>query len=175
MKSMSRSLMAASLLAVLAVFVFHLDHRWLPGGFLGVDIFFVISGFLITSILLNEMSTGQFSWAEFYRRRIKRILPAYLFMLTGVTLVAFLVMLPYDLKKYAVSAFSSLFFVSNLNYALRQGDYFSTDAEQWPLLHTWSLAVEEQFYLIWPVILFGLFALLPDAAKRRRLLLPVLQ
>ncbi|HTO19358.1 MAG TPA: acyltransferase family protein [Pseudomonas sp.] len=161
-------------LAVLAVFVFHLDHRWLPGGFLGVDIFFVISGFLITSILLKEMAAGRFSWAEFYRRRIKRILPAYLFMLTGVTLVAFLVMLPYDFKKYAVSAFSSLFFLSNLNYALRQGDYFSTDAEQWPLLHTWSLAVEEQFYLFWPVILFGLFALLPAPARRRRLLLPVL-
>ena len=118
--------------AVLSVFAFHLDHRWLPGGFLGVDIFFVISGFLITSILLKEMSSGRFSWPEFYRRRIKRILPAYLFMLAGVTAVAFIVMLPYDLKKFAVSAFSSLFFVSNINYALRQADYFSTDAEQWP-------------------------------------------
>ncbi|HLV18480.1 MAG TPA: acyltransferase family protein [Pseudomonas sp.] len=160
--------------AVLSVFAFHLDHRWLPGGFLGVDIFFVISGFLITSILLKEMAQGRFSWREFYRRRIKRILPAYLFMLAGTTAAAFVVMLPYDFKKFAVSAFSSLFFLSNINYALRQGDYFSTDAEQWPLLHTWSLAVEEQFYLFWPVVLFALFALLPDAAQRRRLLLPVL-
>ncbi|MGP3792074.1 acyltransferase family protein [Pseudomonas sp. B392_1p] len=144
-------------IAVLSVFIFHINNQWLPGGFLGVDVFFVISGFLITSILLKDFSAGRFTYAEFYRRRVNRILPAYLCVLGCVTVAAFILMLPYDFKKFGVSALSSLFFVSNLNYALRQGDYFSNDAEQWPLLHTWSLAVEEQFYVLWPILLFVFF------------------
>ena len=142
-------------IAILPVIIFHLNNNWLPGGFLGVDVFFVISGFLISSIIVREFKNSTFSYSNFYERRIKRIIPAYLFMLVIVTGLCAIIMLPYDFKKFGFSIFSSLFFVSNINYGLRTGDYFSNDAEQWPLLHTWSLSVEEQFYIFWPVCVMG--------------------
>lgn len=146
-------------LAILPVLIFHLNERWLSGGFLGVDIFFTISGFLITTILLREYESKTFSYYDFYKRRIKRILPAYFFLLAGVTVAAAIIMLPYDFYKYSISAVSSIFFISNLGFALRTDDYFSNDASQWPLLHTWSLSVEEQFYIFWPIILGFIFAI----------------
>lgn len=156
-------------LAILPVLIFHLNERWLSGGFLGVDIFFTISGFLITTILLREYESKTFSYYDFYKRRIKRILPAYFFLLTGVSVAAAIIMLPYDFYKFSISAISSIFFVSNLGFALRTGDYFSNDASQWPLLHTWSLSVEEQFYIFWPIILGFIFSIkLPlDKIKAR--------
>lgn len=142
-------------IAILPVIIFHINNNWLTGGFLGVDVFFVISGFLISSIIVREFKDSSFSYSNFYERRIKRIIPAYLFMLVIVTGLCAIIMLPYDFKKFGFSIFSSLFFVSNINYGLRTGDYFSNDAEQWPLLHTWSLSVEEQFYIFWPVCVMG--------------------
>lgn len=141
--------------AILPVILFHINNYWLPGGFLGVDVFFVISGFLISSIIVREFKNSTFSYSDFYERRIKRIIPAYLFMLITITILCMVIMLPYDFKKFGFSIFSSLFFVSNINYGLRSGDYFSNDAEQWPLLHTWSLSVEEQFYIFWPLCIMG--------------------
>ncbi|MGB0938845.1 MAG: acyltransferase family protein [Colwellia sp.] len=141
-------------LAVLSVLVFHLDASYLSGGFLGVDVFFVISGYLITSIIYKQKMQSSFSYSEFYIRRIKRILPP-LFLVLFVTLAAgYVLMLPYDFFKMGISAGSILVFASNMQFALRAGDYFSSSSTEWPLLHTWSLAVEEQYYFIFPLILF---------------------
>ncbi len=145
--------------SVLAVFVFHLNKNWMPGGFLGVDIFFTISGYLITTILYRERLSSTFSYGNFYRRRINRILPAYFLVLSVTMVAAYLLVLPYDFYKFGISVISSIFFISNFNYAARSGDYFSNNAEQWPLLHTWSLSVEEQFYIFWPLVLVLLFYL----------------
>lgn len=139
--------------AVLSVISFHLAHRFLPGGFLGVDIFFVISGYLITSILWHEVVDGRFSIVRFYDRRVRRILPALLAVLLVTTAVALLVLLPADLLGYARSLVATLLFVPNV-YFWRDTDYFARLAEQKPLLHTWSLGVEEQFYILFPLGLF---------------------
>ncbi|CAH9056420.1 hypothetical protein PSECIP111951_01457 [Pseudoalteromonas holothuriae] len=147
-------------LAVLSVITFHFDMSYLTGGFLGVDIFFVISGYLITSIIYKEKLNDKFSYREFYSRRAKRILPPLFFMLTLVLAVGWYLMLPYDFYKLGVSAISVLMFASNMQYALRSGDYFSADSSEWPLLHTWSLAVEEQYYFIFPITLFLLLKFL---------------
>ena len=154
-------------LAVLSVVVYHCAHELLPGGFTGVDIFFVISGFLITSIIAPALARGEFSLAEFYVRRSKRILPA-LFTVLAATLIAGLVMLtPSGLAQLGTSTMAAAAFVSNVAFWLDTG-YFDAAAEMKPLLHTWSLGVEEQFYLLWPV------ALLVLAKLRVALRIPVL-
>ncbi|MGD8173143.1 acyltransferase family protein [Vibrio sp. TRT 21S02] len=141
-------------ISVLAVILFHIDASYVPGGFLGVDFFFVISGFLITSIIYKQKKQNQFSYANFYVRRAKRILPA-LFTVLILTLIAgHFILLPYEHYKLGISVISILAFSSNMQYALRTGDYFSGDSGEWPLLHTWSLAVEEQYYFLFPIILF---------------------
>lgn len=139
--------------AVLLVVVFHSGLDLIPGGFIGVDIFFVISGYLISSIVLNEINSGTFTFLGFYGRRIKRLLPAYLVVLTVVSVVCFFTMIPEDLEIYTGSLMASLFGVSNIFFSFFSGGYFSPRTEYFPLLHTWSLAVEEQFYLLWPPLL----------------------
>lgn len=124
----------------------------MPGGFLGVDIFFVISGYLIASIILSEMSTGSFSFANFYTRRARRILPILLVVLLCCSAVAWAMMLPKALLEYAWSQLSSVFFASNIWFWM-QDSYTAEASELRPLLHTWSLSVEEQFYLFFPVFL----------------------
>lgn len=139
-------------LAVLAVILFHADIPFFSGGFVGVDIFFVISGFLITSILLREHGEGRFKLRSFYERRIRRIFPALFVVLAATTLVAWNVLLPIDMVEYAKSLLSTVFFSSNI-YFSRDIGYFATAAEYKPLLHSWTLALEEQYYLFFPLFL----------------------
>lgn len=141
-------------IAVVSVIIFHLNNDFLPGGFLGVDIFFVISGFLITKIIYTDMNNKSFKYSEFYIKRIKRILPALFFTLTLTGLASYIILLPYDFYKLSISLISIIFFSSNIQYSLRTGTYFSGDSSEWPLLHTWSLATEEQYYFLIPIILF---------------------
>ena len=140
--------------AVLSVIAFHLHKPLLPGEFLGVDIFFVISGYLISLRVLRELDAGHFSMAEFYRRRAKRIAPAMLVVI-AVTLVASQVLLlPEDAQSTEESAVWSLAPLANVYFWLyRDTGYFAPDSRDLPLLHLWSLGVEEQFYLLWPILL----------------------
>ena len=138
--------------AVLAVILHHAGFDMFSGGFVGVDVFFVISGYLISSIILFEIRQGDFSLANFYERRVRRIFPAlFLVMLTCIPF-ALLWLLPSDLKEFGQSQVAVSLFVSNVFFWLQAG-YFDTAAELKPLLHTWSLAVEEQFYVFYPVCL----------------------
>jgi len=144
--------------AVLSVILYHIDERLLPGGFIGVDIFFVISGFLITLHILQELRDGRFSLLEFYRRRVKRIAPA-MFVVVGATLVvAQFILMPEQATGVASSAVWSLASLANV-YFWRHLDtsYFAQSSSELPLLHLWSLGVEEQFYLLWPPLLMVFF------------------
>ncbi|UXN05971.1 acyltransferase family protein [Bartonella sp. HY761] len=140
-------------LAVLPVVFFHAGFNFMNRGFLGVDIFFVISGFLITSIILDDLKAGKFSFSNFYDRRIRRILPILFFVCMVSTLIAFVMMLPDELDNYLGSLLASVLFYANFFFYSLLGGYFSADAELQPLLHIWSLAVEEQFYLIFPFLI----------------------
>ncbi len=142
-------------LAVLLVVFYHLGIDALSGGYVGVDIFFVISGYLIGGIVYHEMNKGTFSFAHFYLRRARRILPALAVMLVGVTIAALFVLMPVQLAEYGRSVIATGFFVSNLHFYSTSG-YFGGDAHSQPLLHTWSLSVEEQYYLILPLIMLVL-------------------
>lgn len=145
-------------LAVLSVVLFHLNISWIKSGFLGVDIFFVISGFLITTIILRDLNNNCFSIKNFYLRRMRRILPALITVLVFSTFFAWLILLPQDLKNYSKSLVSAIASVSNLFfYKFLSFGYFSTDATVIPLLHTWSLGVEEQFYIFWPLFLISIY------------------
>ena len=139
-------------LAVLAVTVFHFNKQWLPGGFVGVDVFFVISGFLITGIIFGQGAS--FSFADFYARRIRRILPAAVFV-TAITLLAgSVLLLPMDVKSLSESAMAATLSGANVYYWLfLDTDYFAASSDTVPLLHMWSLGVEEQFYMIWPALM----------------------
>jgi peptidoglycan/LPS O-acetylase OafA/YrhL len=136
---------------VLAVIIFHVNRNWLPGGFIGVDIFLVISGFLITSILLKQEGKGSPAFLPFYAGRIRRIVPAYVVLLAIVTLCAAVLLTPSDFGTYRRSLRAALYSNSN-NFFASQSDYFAPAAHELPLLHTWSLAVEMQFYLLLPAI-----------------------
>lgn len=140
-------------IAVLAVMLCHMNPVILPGGFIGVDVFFVISGYLITGIISRQIFKNDFSFRDFYVRRMRRILPVY-FLVIFMTLAVGLVLLaPDDLKALFSSIISSLCFLANVYFSTRNG-YFDISSDQKPLLHMWSLSVEEQYYLLWPLLLF---------------------
>ena len=154
-------------IAVLSVVFFHLSRDTLAGGYLGVDMFFVLSGYLITAIIWREVVEGHFSIILFYDRRIRRIIPALLLVLFVTTAVSVALLLPTDLVGYGRSVLATLIFSANI-YFWRDTNYFSAAAEQKPLLHLWSLGVEEQFYLVFPLLLLLLARWWP-----RRVLLAV--
>ena len=139
-------------LAVLPVIFFHAGFEFFGGGFVGVDVFFVISGYLITSIIINEMSNGSFSIINFYNRRARRILPALFFVMFVSLPFAWLWLLPGELDTFGQSLISVSLFSSNILFWFESG-YFDAAAELKPLLHTWSLGVEEQYYIIFPLFL----------------------
>lgn len=139
-------------LAVVPVILFHAGFASFKGGFVGVDIFFVISGYLITSIILKEQQNNSFSIVKFYERRARRILPALFFVVGACIPVAAIWLFPTDLKYFSQSVLSIPLFASNVTFWLTSG-YFGPEADLAPLLHTWSLAVEEQFYLLFPIFI----------------------
>ena len=139
-------------IAVSAVVIHHAFPGFFPGGFIGVDIFFVISGYLISSIILDNLARNRFSFADFYARRVKRIFPA-LFLVLAFTLVyGWFVLSPLEYKAVGKHAVAGSFFVSNFAFWQEAG-YFDASAVEKPLLHLWSLAIEEQFYMFWPLVL----------------------
>jgi peptidoglycan/LPS O-acetylase OafA/YrhL len=142
-------------ISVLAVVLYHYQLLSVTGGFVGVDIFFVISGFLITSIIAKEIDNNTFSFIEFYSRRIRRILPAVLVVIVATLISCYFVTLPIDYQRVGESSVFAVFGISNFYYLFNTG-YFDSAAELQPFLHTWSLGVEEQYYLLWPMILFAI-------------------
>lgn len=140
-------------IAVLLVVIFHAFPAVLPSGFIGVDIFFVISGFLISSIILTQAQAGTFRIRDFYVRRIRRIFPAFLLVTVITLLIGWLVLFPSEYADLGTFALASAAFVANIVF-YTQIDYFAPDMKTQPLIHMWSLSVEEQFYLIWPIILY---------------------
>lgn len=148
-------------LAVAGVLLCHLDFAWLPGGFVGVDIFFVLSGYLITGLISREVAeTGKFRFGNFYMRRIRRLYPALLCTVVVTFAGSFLLLSPTQLRDFASSAFAALLSIANFQFYLESG-YFAALEQTKPLLHTWSLSVEEQFYLFWPVLLVVIARFLP--------------
>lgn len=139
-------------LAVVPVILFHAGFEWFSGGFVGVDVFFVISGYLITTIIISEMAQGRFSVVNFYERRARRILPALFFMMAVCLPFAWLWLSPGELKDFGQSLVAVSTFTSNIFFWQESG-YFETATELKPLLHTWSLAVEEQYYILFPIFL----------------------
>jgi len=139
--------------AVLSVILFHGEFGSFTGGYVGVDVFFVISGYLITSIIARDITEGRFSVVRFYDRRIRRIFPAYFSVTILTTLLALLVLPPDELLKFGRSSIAAALFVANIYFA-EQMSYFQDAAGELPLLHMWSLSVEEQFYIIWPLVVF---------------------
>jgi peptidoglycan/LPS O-acetylase OafA/YrhL len=158
-------------LAVLSVVAFHMQTRFGPfgGGFVGVDVFFVISGYLISSVIFSEIDNSRFSLVAFYERRIRRIFPALLVMMFLVSVLAYIYLLPAELQDFARSLFAATCSFSNF-YFLKHSGYFNSPLSN-PLLHTWSLAVEEQFYIIFPLLLVAVRRLFP---RRLRLSVAVL-
>jgi peptidoglycan/LPS O-acetylase OafA/YrhL len=152
--------------AVLLVLIFHVGFDFLPGGFVGVDVFFVISGYLITGIIYDQMNNDRFNYIQFILARISRLYPALLFTLVFVFIGCFLLYSPNDFIDVSRSAIYALFSASNMFFANSAG-YFDTSSEINPLLHTWSLGVEQQFYLIWPIMIASVFFI-------RKTLVPVL-
>lgn len=139
-------------IAVIPVIFFHANIPFFWGGFIGVDVFFVISGYLICNIILSDLEKNQFSLINFYNRRMRRILPALITVIFTCFPMAFWVMAPYQMESFAKSALAALAFVSNIFFFF-EDSYFSESEIYKPLLHTWSLAVEEQFYLIFPIFM----------------------
>lgn len=140
--------------AILAVLLFHAGVPGTGGGFVGVDVFFVLSGFLITGLLLREREErGAIDLAAFYARRARRILPAAAVVLLGILIASWVILAPLDVPGVAADVLASILFVGNIRFALQATDYFAADVLRSPVLHYWSLGVEEQFYLLWPFLL----------------------
>lgn len=145
-------------IAVLPVILFHAGFEFFSGGFVGVDVFFVISGYLITSIIVSDLGKGEFSFVNFYERRARRILPALFLVMLVCIPFAWLWLFPIAMKDFSQSLVAVPLFASNILF-WRETGYFGAAAELKPLLHTWSLAVEEQYYLLFPVLMFVLWKL----------------
>ena len=147
-------------IAILFVLIYHGGLSLFPSGFIGVDIFFVISGFLITRILNDSLNNNRFSFIDFYNRRLWRLQPVFIGLIFITTLLALFFFLPDDLIQYSRSARKASLFLSNLYFQQTTTGYFSPDSHQLPLLHTWSLAIEWQCYLIFPIIMYLLYRFL---------------
>ena len=153
-------------IAIIGVIIYHVEifvngNKVFPGGFLGVDIFFVISGYLITLLIIKEiMSTNSFSFKNFYFRRAKRILPALIVMIFISIFFAWIYLTPKNFLQYSNSITSSLFFYSNYFFYFQDLFYNSEDSLLKPLLHTWSLAVEEQFYIFFPIFFLTIYGII---------------
>jgi peptidoglycan/LPS O-acetylase OafA/YrhL len=147
-------------IAILPVLFFHAGLSAFSGGFVGVDIFFVISGYLITAIVAKDVASGKFSFAKFYERRMRRIFPALFFLLFVCTAAAALLFPPKDFDAFGRSLVAVAFFVSNIFFwhTASPGGYFDRASNTQVLLHTWTLSVEEQFYIFLPIglVLIGL-------------------
>jgi peptidoglycan/LPS O-acetylase OafA/YrhL len=148
-------------IAILSVLLNHTDSRLLSGGYVGVDVFFVISGFLITTIVRRDLDAGRFSFWHFYARRAKRLIPAATVMAIATLVLGYLFLLPYDFWNFGRSLVAYGAMLSNVFFWRQPNDYWVSQSSHWPLLHTWSLSVEEQFYLVYPLILWGLLGLPP--------------
>lgn len=138
--------------AILSVLVYHTEPAWVPGGFIGVDVFFVISGYLISRIILGKLGNGTFTFSDFYARRIRRILPALLLVLIATFGLGWYALFPDEYARLGKHIAGGAGFVSNL-VLWKEAGYFDPAAEFKPLLHLWSLGIEEQFYMIWPLLL----------------------
>ena len=138
--------------AVMAVILFHFSLIGLPGGFIGVDVFFVISGYLMTAIVISGHEKGNFSFAQFYMSRLRRILPALLVVIAALVVLGWFWLPTIDYKVLGTQSLSAMAFMSNIYYYSWTGYFDTTAHEKW-LLHTWSLAVEAQFYILYPIIL----------------------
>ena len=138
-------------IAVLLVVFNHVGWSLFSGGYIGVDVFFVISGYLITSLLVKDISEKKFSIAQFYKKRVLRLAPAYFTVLIVVSIFAWQLMLPDEIIKYVSSVIYATFLMANIYMYDEVGDYFSQTVDSIPLLHLWSLGVEEQFYIFWPI------------------------
>ncbi|WP_422462359.1 acyltransferase family protein [Endozoicomonas sp. ALB115] len=143
-------------LAVLAVMLLHFNVPSFTGGYIGVDIFFVLSGYLISSLILHDIKNNNFSYLNFYNRRIKRLIPATLLVVAVTVVVYSFLLLPNEYISFMRSVREVLLFNANNYFAKEVGNYFSTEAEASPLLHTWSLAIEWQFYFIFPIVFLTL-------------------
>ena len=143
-------------IAILPVIFYHAGIEIFNGGYVGVDIFFVVSGYLITTIILKELDEGKFSIINFYERRIRRIIPALFAVMFVSIIFAYFLLLPNDIKDFSQSLVAVSTFVSNILF-WRESGYFDTSSELKPLLHTWSLAVAEQFYLVFPILLITIW------------------
>ena len=148
-------------LAVLPILIYHAFPQLIPGGFFGVDVFFVISGFLISSIIFRNIQNGTFSYLSFYDKRIKRIIPNLLLLLTFVMLVGYFLLFSPDYNNLGRHVYSSAGFIENFRL-LSEVDYFTEDALRKPLLHLWSLAIEEQFYIFFPLLSVFLWRVKPS-------------
>lgn len=148
-------------IAVMAVVLHHLSADWVPGGFIGVDVFFVISGYLITRIISREIADGTFTFSRFYERRIRRLFPALFTVLAFVLVAGWFVLLPSDYLATLRASAATLLFSANVLFWHVQTDYFAADAKLNPLLHMWSLGVEEQFYLLFPVVVLMIHRWMP--------------
>ncbi|KOS08214.1 hypothetical protein AM493_05100 [Flavobacterium akiainvivens] len=151
-------------LAVIFVLVFHINPLWLPGGFIGVDVFFVISGFLVSSIILKKLEAGTFTFTDFYTGRLKRIVPAYYFMLLFTCIAGAMLLIGDNVTTLKRELAHAMLFNSNYVYA-QQDSYFGMSVQQDPLLHTWTIAIEMKVYLLLPLLLFWV---------KRKLLVPVI-
>ncbi len=142
-------------LAVIAVIFYHVGYKWIPGGFIGVDVFFVISGYLITKNIVFDVERKRFSFFDFYVRRARRLFPALFVMMLVTIIFAYQLFSPVDLARFGQSLLYANMSLSNF-FFMSEAGYFDAGSGMKPLLHTWSLSVEEQFYLIWPFVLVGL-------------------
>lgn len=156
--SFRRDINGLRALAVASVVAFHVDRTLIPGGFVGVDIFFVISGYLISRILLAELSDGAFSLREFYAKRVKRIFPALIVVMLAVWAAGWFLLDPPTFTELGRQERDGAFFSLNFRQIVERA-YFDLSSEARPLLHLWSLSIEEQFYIVWPALLFVLFRL----------------